>query len=107
MRALFAALLFATTTAMAQGPREEARDRFDRGLALFDRGEHRAALAEFTRAYELVPNAVVLYNIGLVHAKLGRPVQAVDALDKVIAEPGALPQSDLAGARRTRDEQIA
>ena len=83
----------------------EARDRFDRGLKLFNDGDNAGALAEFQRAYELIPNQLVLYNIGLVSAAMGRPVEAVDALDKVLASPGGVAGDRLARARQTRDEQ--
>jgi hypothetical protein len=84
----------------------EARDRFDRGLKLFNDGDNAGALAEFKRAYELIPNPLVLYNIGLVSAAMGRPVEAVDALDKVLASPGGVAGDRLARAQQTRDEQV-
>jgi hypothetical protein len=85
--------------------RQEARDRFDRGLKLFNDGDNPGALAEFKRAFELIPNPLVLYNIGLVYSAMGRPVEAVEALDKVLAAPGALAGDRLARAKQTRDEQ--
>ncbi len=88
-------------------PRTEAAERFDRGLRLFNRGDTAGALAEFKRAYALIPNVLVLYNIGLVYAQMGRPVEASDALDHVLADPSALSPERLATARRTRDEQAA
>src|SRR5271154_2835885 len=92
----------ASSTALAQpaapteAARQEARDRFDRGLKLFNDGDNPGALAEFKRAFELIPNPLVLYNIGLVYAAMGRPVEAVDALDKVLATQGALSGDRLA-----------
>ncbi|MGH7293596.1 MAG: PEGA domain-containing protein, partial [Polyangiaceae bacterium] len=83
----------------------EARDRFDRGLRLFNEGDNAGALAEFKRAYELIPNPIVLYNIGLVYAAMGRPVEAVDALGKVLAAPGPVAGDQLARAQQTHDEQ--
>jgi hypothetical protein len=86
----------------------EARDRFSQGLRLFEKGENTAALAEFQRAYELIPNPVVLYNIGLVYAAMERPVEAVDALDKFLAVGGPSVTSEQGQrARKTRDEQAA
>jgi hypothetical protein len=87
--------------------RAEARERFDRGLRLFNSGDNSGALAEFRRAYDLVANTVVLYNIGLVYAQTGRAVEATDALDRVLSRPGELSAERLAIARRTRDEQAA
>jgi hypothetical protein len=85
--------------------RAEARERFDRGLQLFDEGDSAGALAEFRRAHELVPNQLVLFNIGLVYAAQGRPVEATDALDRVLRDPGGLPADKVERARRTRGEQ--
>jgi hypothetical protein len=83
----------------------EARMRFDLGIKLFNDGENAGALAEFDRAYHVVPNPLVLYNIGLVYAAMGRPVDSVAALDQVLAIPGSVTGDNLARARDTRAEQ--
>src|SRR5258708_5582774 len=85
----------------------EARSRFDRGLSLFEDGDNAGALAEFKRAYELIPNPVVLYNIGLVYAAMNRPAEATDALQKLLKEPGSLPADHTARAKHTLAEQSA
>ncbi|MGD0053700.1 MAG: hypothetical protein ABSD03_17985, partial [Vulcanimicrobiaceae bacterium] len=87
--------------------RAEAGERFDRGLRLFNGGDNAGALVEFRRAYELVPNVTVLYNIGLVYSQMSRAVEATDALNQVLAAPGQLSSERLAIARRTRDDQAA
>lgn len=84
------AWLFACTVAFAQpDPRVEARERFDRGLGLFDEGRYDAALAEFQRAYELSPSYRILYNLGRVYAETRDSVRAVDALERFLSEGGA------------------
>src|SRR5580765_5464988 len=88
--ALFTALPARAADAPADPKKAEAAQRFDRGLQLFDDGDTAGALAEFKRTYELVPNPVVLFNIGLVYAAMGRPVSAVDALEKVMQTPDKL-----------------
>jgi tetratricopeptide (TPR) repeat protein len=96
---------------LAQTPaptaKQEARDRFDRGLRLFNQGNNPGALAEFTRAYELTKHPRVLYNIGLVRAAMQDPLQAVAAFEGVLADPAsaASGEQQLAAARRT--EQLA
>jgi hypothetical protein len=109
--ALAAALaLLATVPARAADAppdpkKAEAAQRFDRGLQLFDDGDTAGALAEFKRTYELVPNPVVLFNIGLVYAAMGRPVSAVDALEKVMQTPDKLSTDQRERATRTLNDQ--
>jgi PEGA domain-containing protein len=66
----------------------EAKQRFDRGFELYDEGEYPLALIEFNRAYELVPNYRVLYNIGQVCIQLGQYANARRALQEY-GEKGA------------------
>ena len=86
--------------------RAEARSRFDGGLALFEDGNNAAALAEFQRAYDLIPNAVVLFNIGLVYAAMNRPAESAEALQKVLKEPGGLAPDIIARANQTLSQQL-
>jgi len=91
-----------------EAAKAEARERFDRGLGLFEKGENAAALAEFKRAYELIPNPVVLYNMGLVYAAMNRPVEAADALDRYLAQAGEKASAEQRRhATQVRDEQAA
>lgn len=87
---LVGALSCVSITALAADPaanaKAEAAQRFDRGLKLFDEGDNAGALAEFKQVYATMPNPVVLYNIGLVYAAMGRPVEAVDSLKGVVNE---------------------
>jgi hypothetical protein len=85
----------------------DARQRFDQGVRLFEKGENAAALAEFKRAYDLIPNVLVLYNIGLVYAAMDRPVDAVDALDKVLDGAAGLAPAQAQKARQVRADQAA
>jgi tetratricopeptide (TPR) repeat protein len=74
--------------------RQEARDRFNRGLTLFEEGDFRLALIEFERAYSLVPDYRVLYNIAQVNIELGRYAKARRALEEYVEKAGdALPES--------------
>jgi hypothetical protein len=86
----------------ADDARAQAGEHFDRGIELFNENDNAGALAEFKRAYDLVADPVVLYNIGLVYSAMRRPVECVDALDKVIASPGTLAEDRLARAKQTR-----
>jgi hypothetical protein len=99
-----------TPAALAASPdadqqRSEARQRFDRGLTLFNQGDNLGALAEFQRAYQLSRNALVLYNIARVQAAAADPVAALDTLDALIAEPGDLSAARRAQLQTLRQEQ--
>ncbi|HVU51429.1 MAG TPA: PEGA domain-containing protein, partial [Polyangia bacterium] len=83
----------------------EARERFDTGLHLFEKGENAGALAEFKRAYQLIPNPVVVYNMGLVYAAMNRPVDALDALTKFLGDPGTAGAEQKKHAEEVRAEQ--
>ncbi|MBI2390145.1 MAG: PEGA domain-containing protein [Deltaproteobacteria bacterium] len=87
--------------------KKEAKERFDRGLRLFDEGDKAGALAELERAYALVPSPVVLYDLALVHASMGHAVEAADALERVLKDPAGLSSKEIAHARKTFAEQSA
>ena len=91
--------------AAADGARKEARERFSRGLHLFESGDNGGALAEFQRANELIPNRLVLFNIGLVYAAMDRPVEAAATLDKMLKDAGPLKPENLARAHTVKEEQ--
>lgn len=67
----------------------EARTRVARGHELFDAGDHKLALIEFERAYELLPSYKILFNIGQVHFELGEYARAHAALSRFLSEGGA------------------
>lgn len=98
------AWLLTCSIALAQpaDPRVEARERFDRGLTLFEEGRYDAALAEFTRAYELSPSYRILYNVGRVYAEAGDAVRSVDAFERYLSEGG----SAIERRRRTEVESL-
>lgn len=87
--------------------RAEAAEHFARGLHLFEIEDNQGALAEFKRAYDLIPNPAVQFNLGLVYAALGQPVAAVDALAAVLAGPVVLKPEQLERARTVKAEQEA
>jgi hypothetical protein len=72
----------------------DAQRRFRRGIDLYKSGEFAAAQGEFTRAYELVPNYRLLYNLGQVtyqrhdHAAALRYFRQylTDGVDQISAE---------------------
>ena len=85
--------------------RTEAAERFDRGIHLVDAGDLSGGLAEFLRAYALVPAPVVLYNVGLVYAAMNRPVDSARALDKALASAQSLKPENVDRAKQVLTEQ--
>lgn len=74
---------------------EDARNHFRAGVVLFDQRRFADALSEFERSYELYPDFSTLFNIGQVHAVLGHPVEAVDALEAFLSKGGdSIPFAD-------------
>ena len=95
----------AQTPTLSPAARQEAAERFDRGLRLFNQGENAGALVEFKRTYELTRDPSTLFNIGLVYAELKRPVEAVDALDTLLKSSAKLGPEQRQKAERVRAEQ--
>ncbi|HSC89797.1 MAG TPA: PEGA domain-containing protein [Polyangiaceae bacterium] len=91
---------------VADPTKVEARERFDRGLTLFNQGDNDGALAEFERAFSLTHHPLVLYNICLVHIAAGEPVQAVTRLEELLAMPTGLSDDKRAQAQRALNEQL-
>ena len=87
------AMLTATSIAGADGApakdaKEEAITRFKRGLALYQEGELRPALAEFRKAYALAPMYRVHFNIGQVCAELKDHACALTSFRSFLKEGG-------------------
>jgi hypothetical protein len=103
---LFLALLaLPLAAAPSEQDRADARQRFEQGIKLFRQGDHDGAIAQFTRAAELAPHAVIFYNLGLSFEALGRPVEAIDAMRRALAGPGTLSKQRIERAEKTIAEQ--
>ena len=68
---------------------KDASKHFQRGVALYNEADYRAALVEFRRAYDVAPNAAVLYNIGQTYYQLQNYAAALLTLERYLAESGA------------------
>jgi hypothetical protein len=93
--------------ALAQPGAAESEQHFQRGLRLWDQSDFKGALVELRRSYELNPKPDLLYNVAFVLVRLGDPVPAVEALDRVLKDPGSLAPERVETARRARDEQAS
>lgn len=92
------------TTAPAAGADDakmsEAKERYDRGIKLFDEGRFELAAIEFQRAYDLAPSYRILYNIGETQFQRGKYSEAVKTLEAYLKEGG----SEVPGKRRLEVE---
>ncbi len=85
------ALFAAPRTARAETPPSpvaQARTHFERAVALYEEDDYRAALIEFNRAYSLAPSFQVLFNIGQSHYQLRDYANALESLERYLAEGG-------------------
>jgi tetratricopeptide (TPR) repeat protein len=99
---LLAASLLLAPPAGAQSDTERARARvhFDQGVAFAKASAYEAALAEFERAYELVPHYGVLYNIAQAQLALGRTAEARASFERYLSDGGGA----ITAARRAEVE---
>jgi hypothetical protein len=106
---LLALALLGAVDARAQSDaqKEAARERFGRGIERLRAEDYAGAVAEFDKAYQLAPYPVILFNLGVAQARLGRAVEAEAAFERVIAEPGTLSAERLAQAQRELGAQKA
>ncbi|HXU74734.1 MAG TPA: tetratricopeptide repeat protein [Polyangia bacterium] len=88
------ALRFAIVTALVltvggggaeAGDRELARQRYQTGTMLYQRGRYADALVELQRGNQAEPKPEFDYNIGLCLEKLGRTAEAADAYERFLA----------------------
>jgi len=79
----------------------EARERFQRGVALYREGSFDAALAEFRRAYEIAPNYRILYNLAQVQVERHDSVAALNLFGQYLQQGG----NELDAERRAQVER--
>jgi hypothetical protein len=73
----------------AAGKSEEASQRFKSGVTFYKDKDFAAALVEFKRAYELLPNYNVLYNLGQTARELKDYAAAVKAFEQYLRDGGS------------------
>lgn len=70
-------------TGVEIGP-DDARERFRRGVDFYREGSYDAALAEFTKAYEIAPDYRVLYNLAQVQSERRDYAAALKLIDDYV-----------------------
>jgi tetratricopeptide (TPR) repeat protein len=58
-------------------------------VTLYGEADYRAALVEFRKAYDISPNATVLYNIGQTYYQLQNYAAALTTLERYLSEAGS------------------
>ncbi len=104
--ALSGVLLLSASARAGDVPREY-RKLADEGMAEFNRGNAREALALLARAYEIYPSARALRAIAKCHFELKHYTQAIKSLDQALAsQTDALPKELLEDARALRERSL-
>ena len=75
---------------------QQAAVHFEKGVELYNEGSLDAALVEFERAYELVPNYRLLYNLAQIQAERHQYIAAIELFQQYLAAGG----DEIAPARR-------
>lgn len=105
---LIAAWLVVPTAAFGQD--RLARTHYEAGSSYYQQGRYEDALREFEEAHRLsspARRAVLLYNIGLAHERLGHLTQAIDALRQYVeGAPGAEDVEVVRERMRTLQERL-
>lgn len=101
-------LLVAAPVRADDSPTKQAGEHFDRGVGLYSEADYRAALVEFRRAYEIAPNAAVLYNLGQTYYQLQNYASALDAFERYLTESGDSPshKTEVEGAITTLKTRV-
>lgn len=82
--ALVAAVVFATTPALAAPKAGEARVQFDRGVAAYTKGDYAAAAEALGASFVLEPDPETLFAWAQTERKLGHCDRAIDLYGKLL-----------------------
>ena len=73
----------------ADAAAERARAHFSRGQTAYRQGDYDGAVEAWNAAYEIDPRPRIQFNLSQAYERLGRLADAVEALDRYLAEAGA------------------
>ena len=80
-----------------------ARATFEQGVQLLQDSRFAEAAANFEQSYRDNPNPIVLFNLAFAYRGVGRVRDAIDAIDRFLANPGNTPADRLPAARAERE----
>ncbi|MFB6263480.1 MAG: tetratricopeptide repeat protein [Bradymonadaceae bacterium] len=86
-----------------------AQEAFDKGVALYEKGEYAPAIVEFKKGYQLVENPIFLYNAGMAQMQLDKFDRARETAAKVAEMSSAKPsvRAKAAGLERGSSAVLA
>ena len=87
--ALAVSIAIASTPSLARAQGDEAVQRFERAVQLYEAENYEGALVEFNTAYKLSGNYKLLYNIAICQTALKDYALAADTFNKYLADGGA------------------
>src|SRR5882672_9504493 len=90
VRTMALALTIATgvpNSARAQPDPGIAREHFNAGIKLYDKGDFEGALVEFRAAEASRPSPAIVVNIALCQRQLGRNAEAIEVLEALLLDP--------------------
>jgi hypothetical protein len=77
-----------------------AQELLGQGSKLYQQGDVTGALEKFEAAYVAFPSPKLMFNIGQADRDLGRPVEAIEAFQRFLAEATDASPEKMADARR-------
>jgi hypothetical protein len=80
--------------------KQEAVDHFKKGVEFFNEKNFSAALVEFLKSYEIIPNWALRYNIAVCYEETGKTVEALEEYRKYLDDGG----EKVAGERKAEVE---
>jgi hypothetical protein len=108
VHAAIAALVAVSAIGQVEDERfRRGREAFEEGLARLSEGLFSEAVAAFERSLEHRESAPVLYNLALAYRGLGRPVKALDVLERHAAIAGGEGTDLAAQLRKDLEGRIA
>jgi hypothetical protein len=101
---LLALLAQASTAPPETQTKATAQGLLDEGSRLYGEGDYAGALDKFKTAYAAYPSPKLMFNIGQANRDLGRPVEALHAFEKFLADDITASPGTTADARKSLAE---
>jgi len=94
LAAIAAAATVAPTAALGQGEptadaKDQAREHYTNGKALYEEGKFAEALEEFQAAYDAKPHPTVLKSVAECQVQVGDITGAIETFEKYLADPAS------------------